>query len=92
MPGQAHVRLAKDRSGRLDFDDMLTRTVDLLETDADAADAVHRRYSWFSVDEYQDTNPLQQRLLELWLGPRDDLCVVGDEDQTIYTFTGATSE
>jgi DNA helicase-2/ATP-dependent DNA helicase PcrA len=83
---------AKDRAGRLDFDDMLTRTVELLETDADAAETVRRRYAWFSVDEYQDTNPLQQRLLELWLGSRDDLCVVGDEDQTIYTFTGATSE
>ncbi|TAM78171.1 MAG: ATP-dependent helicase, partial [Chloroflexota bacterium] len=71
---------------------MLTRTVELLETDAEAAAMVHRRYAWFSVDEYQDTNPLQERLLELWLGERDDLCVVGDEDQTIYTFTGATSE
>ncbi|HEX9043699.1 MAG TPA: ATP-dependent DNA helicase UvrD2 [Candidatus Limnocylindrales bacterium] len=83
---------AKDRAGKLDFDDMLTRTVELLEADDDAARTVRERYSWFSVDEYQDTNPLQQRLLELWLGPRDDLCVVGDEDQTIYTFTGATSE
>jgi DNA helicase-2/ATP-dependent DNA helicase PcrA len=83
---------AKDRAGRLDFDDMLTRTVELLETDAEAAETVRRRYTWFSVDEYQDTNPLQQRLLELWLGNRDDLCVVGDEDQTIYTFTGATSD
>ena len=46
---------------------------------------------WFSVDEYQDTNPHQERLLELWAGPSDDLCVVGDEDQTIYTFTGASS-
>ena len=49
---------------------------------------VRARKRWFSVDEYQDTNPLQQRLLELWLGDRRDLCVVGDEDQTIYTFTG----
>ena len=87
----ADYERAKDRAGRLDFDDMLTRTVELLETDDDAAEAVRRRYTWFSVDEYQDTNPLQQRLLDLWLGPRDDLCVVGDEDQTIYTFTGATS-
>jgi DNA helicase-2/ATP-dependent DNA helicase PcrA len=70
---------------------MLVRLVELLETDADAADTVRRRYTWFSVDEYQDTNPLQQRLLELWLGASDDVCVVGDEDQTIYTFTGATS-
>ncbi|MGH2466752.1 MAG: ATP-dependent helicase, partial [Candidatus Limnocylindrales bacterium] len=88
----ADYERAKDRAGRLDFDDMLTRTVELLETDAEAAAMVQRRYAWFSVDEYQDTNPLQERLLELWLGERDDLCVVGDEDQTIYTFTGATSE
>jgi DNA helicase-2/ATP-dependent DNA helicase PcrA len=98
IPAELFTRLwtdyerAKERAGRLDFDDMLTRTVDLLETDEDAIATVRRRYSWFSVDEYQDTNPLQERLLELWLGPRDDLCVVGDEDQTIYTFTGATSE
>ena len=82
----------KTRAGRLDFDDLLTWTADLLETDADAAETVRARKRWFSVDEYQDTNPLQQRLLELWLGPgRQDLCVVGDEDQTIYSFTGASS-
>ncbi len=97
VPVELFVRLwtayerEKDRAGRLDFDDMLTRTVDLLESDAEAAGTVRARYGWFSVDEYQDTNPLQQRLLELWLGERDDLCVVGDEDQTIYTFAGATS-
>jgi DNA helicase-2/ATP-dependent DNA helicase PcrA len=81
----------KARSNRIDFDDLLVETVDLLEADPDAAATVRARKRWFSVDEYQDTNPLQQRLLELWLGERDDLCVVGDEDQTIYTFTGATS-
>jgi DNA helicase-2/ATP-dependent DNA helicase PcrA len=97
IPVELFVRLwadyerEKDRAGRLDFDDMLTRTVELLEADPAAAEAVRARYGWFSVDEYQDTNPLQQRLLELWLGERDDLCVVGDEDQTIYTFAGATS-
>jgi DNA helicase-2/ATP-dependent DNA helicase PcrA len=97
IPVELFVRLwadyerEKDRAGRLDFDDMLTRTVDLLESDPAAAATVRARYGWFSVDEYQDTNPLQQRLLELWLGDRDDLCVVGDEDQTIYTFAGATS-
>ena len=64
----------------------------LLEEDADAADTIRARKRWFSVDEYQDTNPLQQRLLELWLGDRQDLCVVGDVDQTIYTFTGASSD
>jgi DNA helicase-2/ATP-dependent DNA helicase PcrA len=82
---------AKERTNRLDFDDMLTLTVELLETDADAAATVRSRKRWFSVDEYQDTNPLQQRLLELWAGDSRDVCVVGDEDQTIYTFTGATS-
>jgi DNA helicase II / ATP-dependent DNA helicase PcrA len=82
---------AKVRAGRIDFDDLLLDTVSLLETDEAAADTVRARKSWFSVDEYQDTNPLQQRLLELWLGERRDVCVVGDEDQTIYTFTGASS-
>ncbi len=82
---------ARVRAGRLDFDDLLTETVDLLEADRDAAALVRSRKGWFSVDEYQDTNPLQQRLLELWLGERRDLCVVGDEDQTIYAFAGATS-
>ncbi len=97
IPVELFVRLwadyerEKDRAGRLDFDDMLTRTVDVLESDPATAAMVRARYAWFSVDEYQDTNPLQQRLLELWLGDRDDLCVVGDEDQTIYTFAGATS-
>ncbi len=83
---------AKARAGRLDFDDMLLQTVELLEADDEARHLVQARKSWFSVDEYQDTNPLQERLLELWLGERDDLCVVGDEDQTIYSFTGATSD
>jgi len=82
----------KSRSGRIDFDDMLIETIDILEHFPEAAEAVRARKRWFSVDEYQDTNPLQQRLLELWLGDRRDLCVVGDEDQAIYTFTGATSE
>jgi DNA helicase-2/ATP-dependent DNA helicase PcrA len=98
IPAELFVRLwaayerEKDRTGRLDFDDMLSRTVDLLETEEAAASTVRARYQWFSVDEYQDTNPLQQRLLELWLGDRDDVCVVGDEDQTIYSFAGATSD
>ena len=60
----------KTRAGRIDFDDLLVETIDLLEGDADAAATVRARKRWFSVDEYQDTNPLQQRLLELWLGER----------------------
>ena len=82
---------AKSRAGRIDFDDLLVETIEILETDTEAAETVRARKRWFSVDEYQDTNPMQQRLLELWLGDRRDVCVVGDEDQTIYTFTGATS-
>jgi DNA helicase-2/ATP-dependent DNA helicase PcrA len=97
IPVDLFVRLfagyerSKQRAGRIDFDDLLVETVDLLETYAEAASTVRARKRWISVDEYQDTNPLQQRLLELWLGDRQDVCVVGDEDQTIYTFTGATS-
>ncbi|MES2210479.1 MAG: ATP-dependent DNA helicase UvrD2 [Chloroflexota bacterium] len=98
IPADLFVRIfgdyerAKVRAVRIDFDDLLVETVNLLETDVDAAEMIRSRKRWFSVDEYQDTNPLQQRLLELWLGDGDDLCVVGDEDQTIYAFTGATSD
>jgi DNA helicase II / ATP-dependent DNA helicase PcrA len=98
IPVELFVRVFRDyerarsRRGLIDFDDMLTLTVELLESDEAAAAAVRGRYSWFSVDECQDTSPLQQRLLELWLGDRRDLCVVGDEDQTIYTFAGGSPE
>ena len=83
---------AKERANRIDFEDMLTFAVELYETDANALALAHRRYAWFSVDEYQDTNRLQEDLLRLWLGDRRDLCVVGDPDQTIYSFTGASSD
>ena len=83
---------AKTAAGLLDFEDMLVQTVELLEGDAEAAALVRSRKRWFSVDEYQDTNPLSERLLELWLGESRDLAVVGDPDQTIYTFTGATPD
>ena len=83
---------AKERAGRIDFEDMLVRMLEGFERREDVAEEFRGQYRWFSVDEYQDTNPLQQALLETWLGERRDLAVVGDEDQTIYTFTGATSE
>ena len=83
---------AKSAAGLLDFEDMLVQTVELLEDDATAAALVQSRKSWFSVDEYQDTNPLSERLLELWMGPSRNVAVVGDPDQTIYTFTGATPD
>jgi DNA helicase-2/ATP-dependent DNA helicase PcrA len=83
---------SKRAAGLLDFEDLLVETVVLLESDADAAAVVRARKRWISVDEYQDTNPLAERLLELWLGDSRDLAVVGDPDQTIYTFTGASPE
>src|SRR3954452_15650794 len=83
---------SKARSGRMDFEDMLEHTIGLIEGEDSIASEVRDRYRWFSVDEFQDTNPLQAALLDVWLGGRDDLAVVGDEDQTIYTFTGATSD
>jgi DNA helicase-2/ATP-dependent DNA helicase PcrA len=82
---------AKTEQGLIDFEDVLLLTVGILDTRPDVADEVRSAYRSFTVDEYQDVNPLQQRLLDLWLGERDDLCVVGDASQTIYTFTGASS-
>ena len=87
----ADYERARERAGRIDFEDMLGATLDLLEDDPEALAIVRARKRWFSVDEYQDTNPLQERLLSLWAGPSRDVCVVGDEDQTIYSFTGASS-
>jgi DNA helicase-2/ATP-dependent DNA helicase PcrA len=82
----------KEADGLLDFEDLLERAVQLFERDAAAAAAFREQYRAFTVDEYQDVNLLQQRLLELWLGDRDDLCVVGDDYQSIYAFTGAGPE
>ena len=88
----ADYERAKAQRGLIDFEDMLTLTVELLESDPAASATVQRQKTWISVDEYQDTNPLQERLLELWMGDSVDLAVVGDPDQTIYSFTGATPE
>ncbi|NUP23650.1 MAG: ATP-dependent DNA helicase UvrD2 [Streptomyces sp.] len=83
--------LKRDRSV-IDFEDVLLLTVGILQDRHDIADQVRSQYQHFVVDEYQDVSPLQQRLLELWLGNRDNLCVVGDASQTIYSFTGATPD
>ena len=80
----------KARAGVLDFEDLLLVTAAAIEEHRDVAEEVRSRYRHFVVDEYQDVSPLQQRLLDAWLGGRDDLCVVGDPNQTIYSFTGAT--
>ena len=74
----------------LDFDDLLLHTAAAIENDVAVADEFRDRYRCFVVDEYQDVTPLQQRVLSAWLGDRDDLTVVGDANQTIYSFTGAS--
>ena len=81
----------KRSNGVIDFEDLLRAAVWAVEEHPDVADQVHARYRHFTVDEYQDVNPLQQRLLDAWLGGRTDLTVVGDASQTIYSFTGASS-
>ncbi len=81
---------AKSARGLLDFEDVLLNTAAALDRRPDIADEIRSAYRWFTVDEFQDVNPLQRYLLRMWLGDRDDVCVVGDANQTIYTFTGAT--
>jgi DNA helicase-2/ATP-dependent DNA helicase PcrA len=85
----ASYESAKQRDGVLDFEDLLLVTAYALEEHPDVARQVRAQYRYFVVDEYQDVNPLQQRLLDAWLGGRAEVCVVGDPNQTIYSFTGA---
>ena len=82
----------KSAEGLLDFEDVLERAVRLLEGSDEVRSAVGERWRAFTVDEYQDVNLLQQSLLDLWLGDRDELCAVGDDYQAIYGFTGASAE
>ena len=81
----------KRQERTLDFEDVLLLTVGMLEEDRGVRERVRDQYRYFTVDEYQDVSPLQQRLLNLWLGNREEICVVGDAAQTIYSFAGATS-
>jgi DNA helicase II / ATP-dependent DNA helicase PcrA len=81
---------AKVRAMRLDFDDLLLHTAAALEDHPEVAAEFRDRYRCFVVDEYQDVTPLQHRVLNAWLGERDDLTVVGDANQTIYSFAGAS--
>ena len=98
IPGDLMARVfreyerRKSDAGSLDFEDLLTSAIAMLEEEPDALREVRERYRAFTVDEYQDVNLLQQTLLELWLGDRDDVCAVGDDYQSIYAFTGATPE
>ena len=82
----------KRTSGKIDFEDMLGLAVQMFDTYPAAAAQIRERFHAFTVDEYQDVNPLQAALLDRWLGDRDDLCVVGDDYQTIYSFTGASPD
>ncbi|WP_420093226.1 ATP-dependent DNA helicase UvrD2 [Mycolicibacterium sphagni] len=88
----AYEKLKANRDGiaLLDFDDLLLHTAGAIENDTAVAAEFRDRYRCFVVDEYQDVTPLQQRVLDAWLGNRDDLTVVGDANQTIYSFTGAS--
>lgn len=83
-------RQAKVDRGVIDFEDVLSVMAGLMLEREDIAQQVRRQYSYFVVDEYQDVSPLQQKLLDQWVGNRRDLCVVGDVAQTIYSFAGAT--
>lgn len=88
--GYESLKARGDGVALLDFDDLLLHTAGAIENDAAVAEEFRDRYRCFVVDEYQDVTPLQQRVLSAWLGERDDLTVVGDANQTIYSFTGAT--
>lgn len=89
---QEAYEAAKIKSQKLDWEDVLVLTVGLLRAEPLALSHVQQRYRFFTVDEYQDISPLQHELLDLWLGDHNDICVVGDPNQTIYSFTGASSE
>ena len=81
-----------DEAHAMDFEDVLLLTTAMLENFPDMANAVRKQYRHFTVDEFQDVSPVQFELLSQWLGDRNDVCVVGDPAQTIYSFSGATSK
>ncbi|ALG85549.1 ATP-dependent DNA helicase UvrD2 [Gordonia phthalatica] len=84
------AKVAPNGDRLLDFEDLLIYTTMILQSDPSIGEEFRSRYRSFVVDEYQDVTPIQQNLLDAWLGGRDDLTVVGDANQTIYSFTGAT--
>jgi DNA helicase-2/ATP-dependent DNA helicase PcrA len=87
----AYEDVKRDRH-RMDMEDALLYAAAVLDDDERVAATVRRQYQWLVVDEFQDVSPLQFRLLQLWLGGRDQVCVVGDPAQTIYTFAGASDQ
>ncbi len=74
----------------IDFEDVLLLCAAMLEEEREVRERVQDQYRYFTIDEYQDISPVQQRLINAWLGKRNDICVVGDPAQTIYSFAGAT--
>jgi ATP-dependent DNA helicase UvrD/PcrA len=97
LPADLSVRVFREyekrkaEAGAIDFEDLLGLAIRALEDDQQALATVRANWRAFTVDEYQDVNVLQQTLLDLWLGKRDDVCVVGDDYQSIYSFTGASA-
>jgi len=89
---QRSYETVKDSRRQLDFEDVLLATIGMIEEEPRIAQQVREQYRFFVVDEYQDVSPLQQQLLDSWLGDRRDVCVVGDASQTVYSFAGARSE
>jgi DNA helicase-2/ATP-dependent DNA helicase PcrA len=87
----SYEELRRDRH-LVDFESVLELTAAILAEHPEAAALIRDRYRYFVVDEYQDVNPLQKLLLDSWAGDRDDVCVVGDPRQTIYSFAGATAD
>ncbi|MGO3886908.1 MAG: ATP-dependent helicase [Mycetocola sp.] len=82
----------KDERRQMDFEDVIVACTGMILQEASVAFQVREQFRFFVVDEYQDVSPIQQALLDAWLGERSDLCVVGDASQTIYSFTGARSD
>lgn len=74
----------------MDFEDVLLLTTAMIEEEREVRERIQNQYRYFTIDEYQDISPIQQRLINAWLGTRQDICVVGDPAQTIYSFAGAT--
>ncbi|MGA4994178.1 ATP-dependent DNA helicase UvrD2 [Nonomuraea bangladeshensis] len=86
---EAYEQLRRERH-LVDFETILELTAAVMTEHQEVAAQIRQQYRYFVVDEYQDVNPLQKLLLDTWLGGRDDICVVGDPNQTIYSFTGAS--
>lgn len=81
----------KKQERAIDFEDLLLLTSAMIEQESEVRERIHDQYRNFTIDEYQDISPLQQRLINAWLGKREDICVVGDPAQTIYGFAGASA-